>query len=114
MHCDISGFTAMSESLAQLGKEGAELMAGVLNQFFERMLGISDGYGGAQLKFGGDAMLLFFSGEQHLPRAAACGLAMQTAMREFRHVTAGGQQHGLRMRAGIHAGKFFSASVGNP
>lgn len=114
MHCDISGFTGMSESLAQLGKEGGELMAGVLNQFFERMLGIADGYGGEQMKFGGDAMLLFFSGEQHLPRAAACGLAMQTAMREFRRVTAGGQEHGLRMRAGIHAGRFFSASVGNP
>ena len=34
MHCDMSGFTAMSERLAGRGKEGAELMVGVLISFF--------------------------------------------------------------------------------
>ena len=43
MLCDMSGFTAMSERLAAQGKEGAEIMAGVLNRFFGRMLGIADG-----------------------------------------------------------------------
>ena len=62
MLCDMSGFTAMSERLAARGKEGAEIMAGVLNAFFERMLGVARRWGGVQMKFGGDAMLLFFEG----------------------------------------------------
>jgi len=113
MHCDISGFTAMSESLAGLGKEGAELMAGVLNRFFDTMLEVADCWGGVQMKFGGDAMLLFFSGRDHAASAAACGLEMQKGMAGFRRIMAGGQEHRLRMRAGIHSGRFFAASVGN-
>src|SRR2546426_1207297 len=98
MFCDISGFTTMSEELARLGKEGAELMAGVLNRFFERMIDIADGWGGVQMKFGGDAMLLYFSEQLHAERAAAAGLEMQAAMREFRRVLVGGDTYRLRMR----------------
>ena len=57
MHCDITGFTAMSESLAAMGNEGAELMASVLNSFFDTMLAVADAWGGVQMKFGGDAMV---------------------------------------------------------
>src|SRR2546428_13607037 len=48
MFCDVSGFTAMSEKLAQVGREGAELIASALNGFFDRMLAIADACGGAQ------------------------------------------------------------------
>lgn len=113
MHCDMSGFTAMSERLARRGREGAELMAGVLNRFFERMLGIAAGWGGLQVKFGGDAMLLLFDGAEHAARAATCALDMQRAMKEFRNVEAGGDVHRLRMRAGMHSGTFVGASVGD-
>ncbi len=114
MHCDITGFTAMSESLSQLGKEGAELMAGVLNRFFDRLLEVADRWGGVQMKFGGDALLLFFADREHAARAAACGFEMQAAMADFRLVSVGGQEYRLRMRIGIHSGRFFSASVGQP
>ena len=114
MFCDVSGFTAMSEKLAQIGKEGAELMAGVLNRFFERMLAIADDWGGAQMKFGGDAMLLFFSGEGHADRAAAAGMEMQSAMRDFRRLVVGSETYSLRMRVAIHSGRFYGASVGQP
>ena len=112
MHCDVTGFTAMSEKLGEVGKEGAELMAGVLNQFFERMLAIAVSWGGIQIKFGGDAMLLYFPDEQHAQRAAACGLEMQSAMREFSHVRIKDDYHKLRMRIGIHSGQFFVCSAG--
>jgi class 3 adenylate cyclase/tetratricopeptide (TPR) repeat protein len=114
MHCDVTGFTAMSESLAQHGKEGAELMASVLNRYFDRMLEIADRWGGVQMKFGGDAILLLFSGRNHAPCAAACGLEMQAAMTEFRRVAVGDEEYRLRMRIGVHSGRFFSASVGQP
>jgi class 3 adenylate cyclase/tetratricopeptide (TPR) repeat protein len=112
MFCDISGFTAMSESLARVGKEGAELMAGVLNRFFDRMLSVADGWGGVQMKFGGDAMLLFFSDDRQAERAAAAGLEMQAAMSEFARVAVGGDTYRLKMRIAIHCGRFYSASVG--
>ncbi len=114
MFCDVSGFTAMSESLAQVGKEGAELMAAVLNRFFERMLAVADEWGGVQMKFGGDAMLLLFSEDRHAERAAAAGLEMQRAMSDFRRVVVGGQTYRLRMRIAIHSGRFYGASVGQP
>jgi class 3 adenylate cyclase/tetratricopeptide (TPR) repeat protein len=114
MFCDISGFTAMSEDLARVGKEGAELMASVLNRFFERMLAIADEWGGAQMKFGGDAMLLYFSGPLHAKQAAAAGLDMQSAMAEFRRLSVAGNEYRLRMRIAIHSGRFYGASVGQP
>ena len=112
MHCDVTGFTAMSEALAESGKEGAEFMAGILNRFFERMLGIANDWGGIQMKFGGDAMLLYFGESDHACRAAACGLEMQNAMTEFSNVSVVKNSYTLRMRIGIHSGKFYSASVG--
>lgn len=112
MHCDVTGFTAMSEKLGEVGKEGAELMAGVLNQFFERMLSIAVSWGGIQIKFGGDAMLLYFPDEDHAQRAAACGLEMQSTMHEFSHVRVKNGYHNLRMRIGIHSGRFFVCSAG--
>ena len=114
MHCDITGFTAMSESLARMGNEGAEFMASTLNRFFEHMLGIAAEWGGIQMKFGGDAMLLLFSGPDHAAHAAACGREMQSAMRFFRKIKVVDDICQLRMRIGIHSGKFYSASVGVP
>lgn len=114
MHCDITGFTAMSESLARMGNEGAEFMASTLNRFFEHMLGIAGEWGGIQIKFGGDAMLLLFSGPGHAANAAACGREMQSAMRFFRKIKVVDDTCQLRMRIGIHSGKFYSASIGIP
>jgi class 3 adenylate cyclase/predicted ATPase len=114
MHCDITGFTAMSESLARMGNEGAEFMASTLNRFFEHMLGIAGEWGGIQMKFGGDAMLLLFPGPGHAANAAACGREMQSAMRFFRKIKVVDDICQLRMRIGIHSGKFYSSSVGIP
>ena len=40
MFSDISGFTAMSERLSQLGREGAEVITGIVNDYFATMLDI--------------------------------------------------------------------------
>ena len=71
---DISGFTAMSEKLATQGKAGAEQVTEVMNATFDALLEVAYGYGGGLLKFGGDALLLFFDGEGHEPRARAGGV----------------------------------------
>lgn len=112
MHCDVTGFTAMNESLSRMGREGAEVMARILNEFFETMLGIAQEWGGIQMKFGGDAMLLYFREEGHAHCAARCGLNMQAAMKPFGKLLINEETYCLRMRIGIHSGDFFTASVG--
>lgn len=111
---DISGFTAMSEKLSELGKEGAEELTSILNHYFARMLNIASSYQGHQLKFGGDAMLLLFQGHRHAARAVRCALRMQKAMKEFKRVSTSKGTFKLEMSIGINTGEFVQASLGLP
>src|SRR5690242_21269972 len=77
---DISGFTALNERLAQKGKLGAEEVTEVMNRTFERLLDVAYGAGGGLLKFGGDALLLFFTGEDHAARACDASFGMRQAL----------------------------------
>lgn len=60
LFADVSGFTRMSESLAQLGKEGAEELTRILNTYFTTMIDLVRSYGGQVIKFGGDAITCAF------------------------------------------------------
>ncbi len=62
---DISGFTALSERLAQRGRIGAEELVETLSGVFGGMLEVAADRGGQLLKFGGDALLFLFTGEGH-------------------------------------------------
>src|SRR5438552_7739627 len=73
---DISGFTAMSEQLSSQGRAGAEEVTGVMNTTFSALLEEAYGLGGGLLKFGGDALLLFYEGEGHAARAARAAFEM--------------------------------------
>ena len=61
---DVSGFTAMSEKLAAIGKEGAETLTSILNTYFTAMISRIERSGGFVGKFGGDAMTVFFPAER--------------------------------------------------
>jgi class 3 adenylate cyclase/tetratricopeptide (TPR) repeat protein len=110
---DISGFTALAERFGAQGPAGAETLAGVINTYFGSQLTVLDAYGGAPTKFAGDSMIALWpaatAGELATAtwRAAACGLALQ---RES--ATPGGTRHGLRLRAGVSAGRVWAARVG--
>src|SRR5205809_8096850 len=81
---DISGFTAMSERLATKGKLGAEEVTEVMNFVFARQLDVAYAHGGGLIKFGGDALLPFVSGEDHATRACDASFGMRQALRELR------------------------------
>src|SRR5437764_2114840 len=66
---DVSGFTAMSERLAPKGALGAEEVTDVMSGTFTRLLAVAYANGGGLVKFGGDALLLFFDGDDHVARA---------------------------------------------
>jgi len=77
---DVSGFTAMSERLAPQGRLGAEEVTDVMSATFGRLLAVAYELGGGLLKLGGDALLLFFDGDGHAPRACAAAWAMRDSL----------------------------------
>lgn len=80
---DISGFTALSETLAEKGKVGAEEVTEILNEIFTELLDIASLDGGDLLRFGGDALFHLFTGSEHARRAARVALDMRAALDEF-------------------------------
>jgi class 3 adenylate cyclase/tetratricopeptide (TPR) repeat protein len=110
---DISGFTAMSERLSRIGKAGAEEVTDVMNATFAALLDVAYAEGGGLLKFGGDALLLLYSGEDHAGCAARAAYRMRRVLRAVgRPRTSAGAVH-LRMHAGIHSGTFQFFLVGD-
>ncbi len=67
---DISGFTPLTERLATVGRAGAEHINDVLNTVFTGLIDVVFHFGGDVLEFGGDAMVVLYTGDQHERRAA--------------------------------------------
>lgn len=115
LFADVSGFTAMSETLAQLGKEGAEELTRVLNTYFSTMIDLTRQYGGFIVKFGGDAITCQFPGGwPGIQLACTCALVMQARMDDFKAVTTKAGTFTLRMKIGISGGEVLFLSVGDP
>lgn len=116
LFADISGFTAMSERLSQVGREGAEEVTAVVNRYFEVMLTILNAYNGELIRFGGDALLGLF--EEEGGRASSATLAvqaamkMQAAMEQFIETRTSQGVFSLQMSVGVHSGHFFAAQLG--
>jgi len=110
---DISGFTALSERLAKIGKEGAEELTDAIGSCFAALLAVAYANGGGLLKFGGDALLLWFSDSGHLGRAARAAVWMRRTLRDVGVIetTAGGTVR-LRMSVGMHTGTYHFFVVG--
>jgi class 3 adenylate cyclase/tetratricopeptide (TPR) repeat protein len=109
---DLSGFTAMSERLARHGKAGAEELTDVINATFDRLLRVAYDNGGGLLKFGGDALLLFFSGAEHAGRAARASYGMRKTLREIGRPQTSAGVATLRMHVGLNTGRFRFFLVG--
>ena len=109
---DLSGFTALSERLARRGRIGAEELTDVLNRVFSGMLEIAYERGGALLKFGGDALLLQFTGDHHPVQAASAAVEMRAALRLAAQVPTSVGRVVLRMSVGIHTGTVHLFRVG--
>jgi class 3 adenylate cyclase/tetratricopeptide (TPR) repeat protein len=110
---DISGFTALSERLSSLGKEGAEQLTDVIDATFASLLEVAYACGGGLLKFGGDALLLLFSGADHAPRAARAAFEMNELLQRIGRVETDAGTATLRMHVGIHSGDLHFFLVGD-
>jgi class 3 adenylate cyclase/tetratricopeptide (TPR) repeat protein len=110
---DISGFTAMSERLSSLGKAGAEEVTDVMNATFAALLNVAYAEGGGLLKFGGDALLLLYEGDDHARHAARAAFEMRRTLRAIGRPRTSAGAVTLRMHAGIHSGRFQFFLVGD-
>ena len=111
---DISGFTALTEKLARRGRIGAEELIETLNRVFGAMLDQAALRGGELLKFGGDALLFAFRGDDHAMRACRSAVDMRQALREAAKVPTSVGRLRLSMSVGIHTGPVDFFLVGAP
>ena len=83
LFCDVSGFTKLSEAMAQSGR-GAEGLKTHLNSYFSQMNKIISGNGGDIFKFAGDAMIVLWPPSDDLGdlarRATQCAIEIQRAL----------------------------------
>lgn len=116
LFADISGFTPLTEALAQLlgPQRGAEELTRHLNQVYDALIAELDRFGGSVIGFSGDAITCWLDGDNG-QRATACALAMQEAMRPFLSVplpNAGAIS--LAVKAAVAVGPARRFLVGDP
>ena len=110
---DISGFTNLTERLARRGKVGAEEMGDTLNAIFAELLSAAYAYGAGLVKWGGDAVLLLFDGDDHCARAASASIEMQRVIKRIGKVATSVGPVRLRMSIGMHSGPLDFLVVGD-
>ena len=110
---DVSGFTALTESLARRGDIGAEELTRCLNAYFGRLIDLIVGEGGDILKFAGDALIAAWYADAEsvattIRRAAQCSLAVQAQLNGFQAAA----DVTLSLRIGMSAGELALLHVG--
>ncbi len=112
LFADVSGFTQLSEQLARKGREGAEQITDTIGGSFASILKVAYENGASLLKFGGDALLLWFQNEGHVTRACAAAVRMRAALDVVGRIELPGAAVTLRMSQGVHTGQFHFFAVG--
>jgi adenylate cyclase len=117
MFTDLVGFTRLMEANSPKGREGAEVLLKQLTRYFSAMISVISKSGGDLVEFTGDALLIVFPKNDRnndTVRAVRAGLRMQRAMRAFAAIETSSGIVNLKMRVGIHAGRFLTADIGTP
>ena len=75
LFADISGFTLLTERLAERGPTGVEALARILNEYFGQLIDIIHEYGGDVVKFAGDAVIAVWPIVPDRPPEGGSGMA---------------------------------------
>ncbi|OPX17917.1 hypothetical protein BXT86_03935 [candidate division WOR-3 bacterium 4484_100] len=114
-YADISGFTAMSERIAHIGKEGSEELTRVINSFFEPLIKIITKWGGDIYRFGGDAIIAFFpetGGDfSSAQRALGAGIEAIGYVQRFSRVKTRAGVFGIGMHIGLTRGRVYFSDL---
>jgi class 3 adenylate cyclase/tetratricopeptide (TPR) repeat protein len=119
LFADISGFTALTDALTNsLGsRRGSEELTKRLNAVYNALIADVERYGGSVLSFSGDAITCWFDNSQGpaAPRATACSLSLQKAMRAFAEITLpNGATTTLKLKVAVASGPARRFVVGDP
>eukprot|EP01060_Flectonema_neradi_P037535 TRINITY_DN7589_c0_g1_i1.p1 TRINITY_DN7589_c0_g1~~TRINITY_DN7589_c0_g1_i1.p1 ORF type:complete len:1454 (+),score=272.00 TRINITY_DN7589_c0_g1_i1:28-4389(+) len=106
INMDIAGFTSLTETLSQQGgtSQGAELIGRVLNIFFDKVLYIISSHNGDVVQFGGDAMLVVFTGPTHQTSSYKCASEICATLSSHR-MSVGKANITVTFRIGIGSGE---------
>ncbi len=111
LFADLAGFTRLTDSLASIGKEGAEELTRILNGFFSSMIKIVHEDGGDVLRFGGDAMTIYMPCGP--AKALSTALRLQRETRKYTSVETRAGNFELGMKIGISCGETVFSIVGD-
>jgi len=122
LFADISGFTRLTERLAEKGPTGVESLARILNEYFGQLIDIIHEYGGDVVKFAGDAVIAVWnivpdSGTagpvsradqwQWTMRAAECALKIRERLTNYK-----AEDASLYLKLAVSSGSIVAAHVG--
>jgi len=114
LFADISGFTMLTERLAEHGPTGVEALARLLNEYFGQLIEIIHHYGGDVVKFAGDAVIAVWplDGDeadlhQVTLRAAECALRIRERLVNYKF-----EDSVLYLKLAVSAGKVSHVHVG--
>lgn len=117
LFADISGFTMLTERLAERGPAGAEALADLLNGYFGQLIGIINEYGGDVVKFAGDAILAVWPTENSAAgetsdwdwaaRVVDCALRIREKLHHYKV-----EDINLRLKVAVSVGDISLAHVG--
>ena len=122
LFADISGFTSLTEKLAEMGPAGVEAIANVLNEYFGQLIDIINNYGGDVVKFAGDAVIAVWpiasdDGTadsasradlwQWTMRAAECAIDVREKLSNYKV-----ENENLYLKLAISTGNITTAHVG--
>lgn len=114
LFADISGFTRLSETLAEQGGAGLDSLTQTLKRCFGGLLEAIRGHGGDVIQFAGDALLVVWSRDEYdLPleelalHALACARQMQRSWQAVRAQSSAT----LSLKIGIGAGPVAQLSL---
>ena len=122
LFADISGFTRLTEGLAERGPTGVEDLARILNEYFGQLIDIVHEYGGDVVKFAGDAVIAVWNivSDSEEPdsvsradqwqwtmRAAECALAIRQRLSNYK-----AEDSNLYLKLAISTGQITAVHVG--
>ena len=113
LFADITGFTRLTERLAQQGVAGAEQLSRILQDFFDILIPLITEHGGDVIKFPGDAVLTIWPASEGdlasvTRRAAQCALAIQSRLHNY----PAAEDVQLAMKIGLGAGRVSLLQIG--
>jgi class 3 adenylate cyclase/tetratricopeptide (TPR) repeat protein len=97
---DIVGFTPLTERFSQAGRTRTEEFGVLIDGLFSQLLEEVRPLGGDMVSFGGDSLLVLFTGTDHAVRGAGAACAMRDGLRAASRAAG----LGLSSSMGVHTG----------